>query len=152
MVYLIENKFLIKQKILLIVNNNIMKMIKYTTIIMTVLFFSCVSCKAQALQQNVQNEIIGTWIAEDDTKVKLIFNTNGVLSEYYDNELMDTYDYSISHQCGTESDNNAWFLKTSDQNELDIRCYELYGANPNNNGILSIRDMITGKIFIYNKQ
>ncbi|MDA9317165.1 hypothetical protein N9Q58_04540 [Polaribacter sp.] len=151
MVYLIENKFLIKQKILLIVNNNIMKMIKYTSILITVFFFSCIYCKAQALQENVQNEIIGTWIAEDDTKVKLIFNTSGVLSDYYDNELMDTYDYSISHLCGSESDNKAWFLRTSNQNELEIRCYELYGANPNNSQILSIRDMTTGKIFIYNK-
>ena len=129
-----------------------MKMIKYTITLITVLFISCVSCKAQAPQQNVENEIIGTWIAEDDTKVKLIFNTDGTLVEYYNNELMDTFNYTISHQCGTESDNNAWFLETSDQSELDIRCYEIYGANPNNNGILSIRDMTTGKIFIYNKQ
>lgn len=127
-------------------------MIKYTITLITVLFISCVSCKAQAPQQNVENEIIGTWIAEDDTKVKLIFNTDGTLVEYYNNELMDTFNYTISHQCGTESDNNAWFLETSDQSELDIRCYEIYGANPNNNGILSIRDMTTGKIFIYNKQ
>lgn len=129
-----------------------MKMIKYTITLITVLFISCVSCKAQAPQQNVENKIIGTWIAEDDTKVKLIFNTDGTLVEYYNNELMDTFNYTISHQCGTESDNNAWFLETSDQSELDIRCYEIYGANPNNNGTLSIRDMTTGKIFIYNKQ
>ena len=64
---------------------------------------------------------------------------------------MVTYDYSISHQCGSEFDNNAWFLETSNQNELENRCYEIYGVTTINDRVLSIRDMTTGKIFIYNK-
>jgi hypothetical protein len=64
---------------------------------------------------------------------------------------MDTYDYSISHQCGSESDNKAWFLETSNQNELEIRCYEIYGVNDYNDRVLSIRDITMGKFFIYNK-
>lgn len=121
----------------------------YLTII--IVFLSSYNCKAQVLQPNVQNEIIGTWVAEDDTNVKLIFKSNGELLDYYENELTDTFDYTISHACGSESDNNAWFLKSSNQIELEIRCYEIFGVNDNDDKVLSIRDMTTGKIFIYNK-
>lgn len=128
-----------------------MKSVKYIFIILINLF--CLnSCRGQALQENVDQEIIGTWIAEDDPKVKLVFSSNGELKDYYNNELTDTYDYSISHECGSESDTNAWFLKTSNKAVLEIRCYEIYGVNDNNDKVLSIRDMRTGKTFIYNKQ
>ena len=152
MVSHIGKKFLIKQKIQLNVNNNKMETIKNTSILIIICLLFCTNCKAQALQPNVQTEIIGTWIAEDDLNVKLIFKSNGVMLDYYENELTDTFNYSISHQCGSESDNNSWFLKTSLQNELEIRCYEIYGVNDNNDKVLSIRDMTTGKKFLYNKQ
>jgi hypothetical protein len=130
-----------------------MKTIKYTYLaIITICLLTTISCKAQALQPNVQNEIIGTWIAEDDINVKLVFFTNDTYKSYYEGELSNTYDYSISHQCGIELDNNAWFLKTTNQEDFGQRCYEIYGVNDNSDRVLSIRDMTTGKIFIYNKQ
>ena len=111
-----------------------------------------ISCKAQAPQPDIQTAIIGTWLAEDDPNVKLVFNSDGTYKTYYDNELTGTYTYSFSHQCGSESDEKAWFLKTIHQEYLDQACYEVYGANADNNRTLSMREMRIGKLFIYTKQ
>jgi hypothetical protein len=130
-----------------------MKTVRYIYLAtITICILSSFRCKAQTLQANVQNEIIGIWIAEDDLNVKLVFTSDNKILDYYDNELTDTFTFSISHQCGSESDNNAWFLKMRDNEDLSERCYEIYGANDNGDKILSIRDLVSGKIFLYNKQ
>ncbi len=64
-----------------------------------------IGCKAQAPQSDIQTAIIGTWLAEDEPGVKLVFNSDGTYKTYYDNELTGTY--SFSHQCGSESDKKA---------------------------------------------
>jgi len=125
------------------------KIIKLFIIALFILFSN--SCKAQQAQPNIATEIIGTWVAEDDPNVKWVFNTNNQCLDYYNNVLEDTYSYTISHQCDSETDVNTWFLKMIDLEDLSHRCYELYGANFENNNTLSIRDMISGKIFVYNK-
>jgi hypothetical protein len=129
-----------------------MKNLKFTKTLFLLLFLGLTfGCKAQQAQPNIQSKIVASWEAEDDLKVKLVFNGNGVYTEYYNNELINTYSYTISHQCNSEHELKAWFLKAIDQSDLTVRCYELYGADVDNNGVLSMRDMITGKIFVYNK-
>ncbi|WP_430410989.1 hypothetical protein [Kordia sp.] len=108
-------------------------------------------CKAQQAQPNIHTEIISTWVSEEDPKIKLVFNTNGQCVEYYDSVLSGTFSYTISHECGEESNTNTWFLKMIDSEDLDTYCYELYGANYDNNNTLSMRFMGNGKIFVYNK-
>ena len=126
---------------------------KINIILITILLIGfTTSCNAQQRQDNIQTEIIATWVAEDDPNVKLVFNNSNQCLNYYDNILIDTYPYTISDECGSETDSNSWFLKLTDNEDFSIRCYELYGANQDNNNKLSMRDMITGKIFIYNKQ
>jgi len=120
-------------------------------IIVSVCFLTFKNCLGQLPQQNINSEIIGSWVSEDDANNKLTFNSNGECKEFYNNVLVDTYTYSISHQCANESDNKAWFLKMIDSDDLDERCYELYGANADSSNTLSIRDLTTGKIFLYNK-
>lgn len=109
------------------------------------------SCKAQERQEDIATEIIGAWIAEDDNKVELEFRTDGICLEYYDNQLVAGYNYSIADKCGEEEDVNSWFLKRVDQEDGSIQCYELYGANVENNNTLSMKSMSSGKIFVYNK-
>lgn len=125
---------------------------KINILLITLLVGFTFSCKAQQAQVDIQTEIIATWIAEDDLNVKLVFNNNNQCLSYYNNTLIDTYSYEISHECGSESDFNSWFLKLTDSEDLSIRCYDLYGANLDNNNTLSMKDMTTGKIFVYNKQ
>lgn len=125
---------------------------KKIIIVLTVLFLGLTfSCKAQEQQENIAAEIIGIWIAEDDAKVKLEFRTDGVCLEYYDNQLAAGYHYSIADKCGDEEDVNSWFLKRVDQEDSSVQCYELYGANVDNNNTISMRSMTSGKIFVYNK-
>ena len=95
-------------------------------------------------------EIIGTWINEEDTSYKLVFLFSGVLKEYVNNELMGTLNYTISHNCGSESDANIEFLKKTESDGTTY-CFEINGINENNSGILSITSMENGKIYIFNK-
>lgn len=109
------------------------------------------SCNAQERQENIATEIIGTWIAEDDDKVKLVFKTDGTYTSYYDGEQTTVYNYSITDKCGNEEDTNSWFLKAVDQEDNDEYCYELYGADSQSGGVLSMRSMLNGKIFVYKR-
>lgn len=121
-------------------------------IISSIIFILYVqSCKAQEAQSNIHTQIIGTWVAEEDSKIKLVFNSNGECLEYYDSVLSGTFSYSITHQCEEDLDSNAWFLKMIDSEDLDDYCYELYGANHDSNNKLSMRFMGNGKIFVYTK-
>ncbi|MGC6429435.1 MAG: hypothetical protein ACON5F_00165 [Jejuia sp.] len=121
-------------------------------IILIVLFLGMTySCKGQQRQENIVSEIIGTWISEDDDKVKLVFKTDGTYSSYYDNEPMTIFNYFIVDKCGNEEDVNSWFLKAIDREDSDEYCYELYGADSRPGGILSMRSMLNGKIFVYKK-
>ena len=95
-------------------------------------------------------EIIGTWINEEDTSYKLVFLDTGVLKEYVNDELMGTLNYTISHNCGSESDTSIEFLKKI-ESDGSIYCFEINAINVNNNGILSIRSMENGKLYIFNK-
>ncbi|WP_203258599.1 hypothetical protein [Hyunsoonleella ulvae] len=125
---------------------------KKINIVLIILFLGLIfNCKAQERQANIATEIIGTWISEDDAKVKLVFNTDGTYTSYYDNEPTAVFNYSITDKCGDEYDINSWFLKAIDRDDNDEYCYELYGANSQPGGILSMRSMLSGKIFVYNK-
>ncbi len=109
------------------------------------------SCKAQERQENIATEIIGIWVAEDDNKVKLVFKTDGTYTSYYNGEPTSVFNYSITDKCGNEEDVNSWFLKAVDWEDNDEYCYELYGADSRPGGVLSMRSMLNGKIFVYNK-
>ncbi|WP_298515163.1 hypothetical protein [uncultured Kordia sp.] len=124
---------------------------KYIKLILLFSLILTIECKAQQAQVNIDTEIIGTWVSEDDPKIKLVFNSDGQCLEYYDSVLSDTFSYSISNQCEEELDVNTWFLKMIDSEDLDEYCYELYGANYDNNNTLSMRFMGNGKIYVYNK-
>ncbi len=95
-------------------------------------------------------EIIGTWINEEDTSYKLVFLDTGVLNEYVNNVLMGTLTYTISHSCGLTSDPNYEFLEKIESDGATY-CYEINGINVDNSGILSIRSMENGKLYIFNK-
>lgn len=95
-------------------------------------------------------EIIGTWVNEEDNSYKLVFLFTGVLKEYVNNELIETLNYTISHNCGSESDANIEFLKKTESDGTTY-CFEINGINEDNSGILSITSMENGKIYIFNK-
>lgn len=116
------------------------------------------SCKAQSqLQQvnSVSNQLIGTWISEDDTNWKIQFNTNGNCYWYYTNEDTEVFSYSISTtspQCGYEVRVNTaddYYLKLTDSDN-EVICYEILGVD---SSTLSLSTIGLGvKYFYFNKQ
>ncbi|WP_281756620.1 hypothetical protein, partial [Neptunitalea chrysea] len=105
---------------------------------------------AQQAQPDIAQKIKGTWISQDDTNFKVVIS-NTTYKVYSVGELTSTYEYVIGPQCGVETDFNANFLKLTDASGY-VQCYELYGADANGNGVLSMRYLGNGKIFVFNKQ
>ena len=102
------------------------------------------NCKAQQLQEaNLETNIIGTWILNDDPKVKYIFTSGGKFLQYYNNELMFTScTYSIGTSCKgqTLTGNYDIFLRiTSTSIEFgDTTCYIINTINTDSSGVITL--------------
>jgi len=121
------------------------------------LFFFVISyaCKAQTLNPEItqaEQEIIGTWILENDSNTKLIFQTNGTVKTYYSNVLHSTHQYEINNVCDGETLNNQLFLKTLNNQNEAIDCSYLDSVNYNNNGKMTLVSQNQGKVIVFNKQ
>ena len=120
-----------------------------------ILFVICFACKAQTLNPDLiqaEQEIIGTWILENDSNTKLIFQSNSTVKTYYNDLLHSTNQYEINNVCDGETLNNQLFLKTlNNQNEV-IDCSYLDSINYNNNGKMTLVSQIQGKVIVFYKQ
>jgi|TARA_Y100000588_G_C14064340_1_gene842967 hypothetical protein len=121
------------------------------------LFFFVISyaCKAQTLNPDLnqaEQEIIGTWILENDSNTKLIFQSNGTVKTYYSNTLNATHQYEISNSCNGETLNNQLFLKTLNNQNKVIDCSYLDSINYNNSGKMTLVSQNQGKVIVLNKQ
>ncbi|MFC5194552.1 hypothetical protein ACFPH8_04340 [Bizionia hallyeonensis] len=116
------------------------------------------SCKAQVLppisQPNWGNEIIGTWISNDDLDYKIEFTSNGVQKEYIGNVLQDgTYNYALTMSCGSNINNGFDVYLKRDISSNDFVCDVINNIHTDDNGVktLSITTE-SGKLEIYTKQ
>ena len=137
---------------------NIMKNIKL--IIITIVISITYSCKAQQIsgvQQQItiyNNEIIGTWVSNNDPTYKRVFTNNGtgkICKDYSNGELTSTYTYTIATSCGEENAQGFIYLKLVDE-DSDEYCFEINGINENNSNILSLTGLMRGKIQLYTKE
>jgi len=103
-----------------------------------------------------QNESLeGTWIAESDSKSKWVFTNDGKCKRYYDNELLNTYVYSLSNkspQCDKTVPINSktQYLKLVKVGKVDSEyCYEVNGITSEK---LSLRQMGRGGLLLFDKQ
>ena len=101
-------------------------------------------------QEEPTQKILGTWYSEGSRATKWIYYESGDLHKYLDNELSTVFKYSISHSCGSDSDNEFYFIKWVDSGGTEF-CYEINGINENNTGILSITSMKTGRISLFER-
>lgn len=114
------------------------------------------NCKAQQIQQpNLESEIIGTWISNDDSTYKIVFTQNGYERSYHNNILSSTFIYSITTQCNGQTLTESYdiFLKVVDADDSEVYCHFLNGIHTDENGVktLSIRTE-RGKLELYTKQ
>ncbi len=101
-----------------------------------------------------EEDIIGTWVSEEDSNWKIKFNDDGTCLWYYTNEITDTYTYTITTttpQCGYEVKTGSEYnyLKLIDTNGGE-NCYEILGVD---SLTLSISTISLGvKNYYFNKQ
>lgn len=116
------------------------------TIFMVILIYGLSS----SFISSPQDEIIGSWILEDDQDYKLEFTLNGTCNEYYENNIVTTYNFSIvTNSCDNFTQQNSIYLKLIDNSDLAITCFEI-GKISNNTLSLMIIDK--GKMLFFIKQ
>ena len=71
---------------------------------------------------------------------------------FYEGVLTDTYQYSISSTCGSETLNeNQYFLKSIDNSDSFEYCLIIEAVNNENSGILSFTSD-GGKLLVFNRK
>jgi hypothetical protein len=115
------------------------------------------SCKAQSQLQQINTyntQIIGIWLSVDDPEYKIEFTNQRVQREYINNQLQEeTYQYSISSSCGSNS-NNGFDIYLKRQSDLDdYACDVINNISTDSNGIVTLSITTErGKLDIYVKQ
>ncbi|WP_156168867.1 hypothetical protein [Kordia jejudonensis] len=78
------------------------------------------------------------WVSNDDNLWKIEFLENNIRKDYYEGVLEDTYTYSLTNTCDTNTSfSNDLFLKTIDS-DSDITCDVFNGIHVGNNGITTL--------------
>ena len=109
------------------------KRISLIVILTVIVGFSIVSQISQEKEL-----IIGTWISVEDPEWKRVFNQDGKCFDYYNNQLNETYNYSIettSPQCGinvTTGSNFSYLKLVNVHDTNDIYCYEITNLGEEN--------------------
>ncbi|NER14838.1 hypothetical protein GWK08_15385 [Leptobacterium flavescens] len=101
--------------------------------------------------ENPFPEITATWVNEEDSKSKWVFTSSGEIHQYYENQLVSTSNYSISHVCGESTSPELYFLKITASGGSE-QCYEINGVNANNSGKLSITLTANGETALFDKE
>lgn len=98
---------------------------------------------------------MGTWISREEPEWKWVFTENGKCFDYYDNQLSETYKYSIqtiSPQCGQEvsvGEKFSYLKLTNEDNHNEEYCYEIFSLDEKT---LQIRYFNTSSLIYMNKQ
>lgn len=120
-------------------------------------FYSCKAQQIKSVEQQItsyNNQIIGTWVSNDDPSYKRVFtnNNNGKICKDYSNgELTGIYSYLIATSCLDEGAPAFIYLKLVDEDN-DEYCFEINGINENNSNILSLTGLMRGKVQLYTKE
>ncbi|MCF6295457.1 MAG: hypothetical protein L3J25_07185 [Flavobacteriaceae bacterium] len=124
-------------------------------ILLVLLSFSCRAQQIQIQEPNLSDNIIGTWLSNEEPTHKLVFTVNGLQQSYHNNTLSSTFSYSITTQCKlqTLTTNYDIFLKVIDLEDNEVFCHLLNGIHTDTNGVITLS--ITserGKLYLYTKQ
>ncbi|MGY0427185.1 MAG: hypothetical protein ACWIPI_10235 [Polaribacter sp.] len=100
--------------------------------------------------QNTEESIIGTWVADDDSKSKMRFDSIGKCYSEYTGESTDVYNYSITKE--TSSNGKITFetlklINTSDSNDVYV-----YDINSIDDQILVLQYLKNNKLLYYSKE
>tara|TARA_B100001059_G_C17283132_1_gene309189 strand:+ start:43 stop:465 length:423 start_codon:yes stop_codon:yes gene_type:complete len=132
----------------------------YTTLVIVGILFAGILTLTAFTSNNPNEDIIGTWLSENDTNWKIEFKSNGKCYWYYTGDSTETYTYSISdfsNSLGSTTDfcgktvssgrTESYYLTLTDS-DSDKLCYEIFGLT---NDHLSLNYLGTSEIKIFNK-
>lgn len=104
------------------------------------------------------NSIVATWISKNDSNSKWVFTPQSKLKTYYENELIDKYEYHVSDtspQCGVDVENilqlhpDIKFLKLISLDSDKKSCYYIYGLTEKK---LTLQPFKKGGLMIFKKE
>lgn len=91
-----------------------------------------------------QLAILGTWIRDDDTTIKIVFEQSGIVKMYKNNVENFSGNYTIATSCEGETYNIGadvgLYLKTKETSETSWTCQYINGINEEGDHILSLGD------------
>jgi hypothetical protein len=108
---------------------------KMLILICFIAFFNKTNAQTNNNTTNIQSLLTETWINEDDSLWKVVFNENGLCYWYYNNQITETFTYLISvtnPQCGYNVVINTgedFYLQLVDPEDATITCYEILGVD-----------------------
>lgn len=110
-------------------------------IINLALIFCLYGCSSKLYSQTaieIKNKLIGTWVLNSSSSVKVVFDVNNIEKIYQDNELKSTYTFIISETCDNETlSNGQFFIKTIAQNNEYVMC-DIIEALSEENGVMTL--------------
>jgi hypothetical protein len=117
---------------------------------------------ASFTSNDLNQDIIGTWVSEDDSNWKIEFTTNGKCYWYYTGDSTEIYTYTITdfsnslsqtaEFCGktvSARKKQSYYLKLVGGESNDSLCYEIFGITETS---LSINSLGKSKIIVFDKQ
>lgn len=94
--------------------------------ILTVLIFGFTISK----QQNQDNQlIIGTWVQEDDSNIKMVFTADGLEKDYVNGELIDTFNWQITSGATPSGLTISHLILTNILDANDVSRFEINALN-----------------------
>lgn len=105
-------------------------------------------------QATDKNDIIGTWISEEDTNWKIVFTKDHTCDQYYTDSIIEKDTYVISNtspQCGLEVEvaEHTSYLTLTDTATGDKICYEMNGISEKK---LSLRVIGLGGAIVFTRE
>lgn len=131
------------------------KKIKILSIL--ILTLQLYNCKAQILQatnSDFANQIIGTWISEDDNSLKLEFTENNQMYQFVNQQVQnEVFNYEVNANCGSNTSNGFDDYLKIYNNSSDETCHIINSISIIDNGdtILSLTTE-RGTLEIYIKE
>jgi hypothetical protein len=132
-----------------------MKTLKLKMIVIASLVTVIISLLLSSFMAPPQDDIVGTWISNDDELWKITFTLSGERKDYYENVLVETTSYQIMNTCGSLTrSNNELFLKTIGQmGQNEVVCDLFNGIHTDENGLQTLSlTSERGKLYLFTKQ
>lgn len=114
--------------------------------ILPLLFFATATFAQK--QDPSSKRILGNWYSKANLNTKWVFNQDGNVYNYDNNQMKVMYKYTVSRTCQNYSDNNTEYITLRDKDGNEF-CFKINGVNENKNGILSLTNLSNSETLVF---